>query len=147
MRSDRAIGTLHPLLQQMARRLVLVSYQNGHEIVVTSGLRTLEEQAALYAKGRTEPGNIVTNAKPGYSYHNYGLAFDVALVIDGKVNYDAKVDVDHDTMSDYEEVGFYGEEIGLEWGGRFKTIVDLPHFQYTFGLTLADLRAGKRPPE
>jgi peptidoglycan L-alanyl-D-glutamate endopeptidase CwlK len=131
----------------MARRLVLVSFQNGHEIVVTSGLRTMEEQAALYAKGRTAPGSIVTNARPGYSYHNYGLAFDIALVIDGKLNWSAKVDVDHDQVSDYEEVGFYGEEIGLEWGGRFKTIVDLPHFQYTFGLTLADLRSGKKPPE
>ena len=46
---------------------------------VTQGLRTMAEQAALYAQGRTEPGAIVTHAQPGSSAHNYGLAVDVAL--------------------------------------------------------------------
>jgi peptidoglycan L-alanyl-D-glutamate endopeptidase CwlK len=45
----------------------------------------MEEQAALYAKGRTVSGKIVTKAKPGESYHNYGLAFDwVPLKQSGK---------------------------------------------------------------
>jgi len=38
----------------------------------------MEEQAALYAIGRTAPGKIVTKARPGESYHNHGLAYDWA---------------------------------------------------------------------
>lgn len=41
-----------------------------------SGLRTFDEQAKLYAQGRTEPGLMVTRARPGMSFHNYGLATD-----------------------------------------------------------------------
>ncbi|XIG94442.1 hypothetical protein C1N86_09690 [Priestia aryabhattai] len=33
----------------------------------------------------------------------------------------------------------------MEWGGDFKSIKDRPHFQLTFGFSLAQLRAGKRP--
>jgi D-alanyl-D-alanine carboxypeptidase len=47
--------------------------------LVTAGLRTIAQQAALYARGRTSPGDIVTYAKPGSSAHNYGLAIDVGL--------------------------------------------------------------------
>ena len=39
---------------------------------VTQGLRTMVEQEALYAQGRTAPGAIVTNAQPGQSPHNPG---------------------------------------------------------------------------
>jgi peptidoglycan L-alanyl-D-glutamate endopeptidase CwlK len=127
--------------------LIVAASSNGIKIVVTQGTRTLEEQAALYAKGRTAPGPIVTNAKPGSSYHNFSLAFDIAVVgADGKITWDTKVDVDHDSEPDYIEVGLLGESLGLEWGGRFKSLVDLPHFQVSFGLSLKDLRSGKRPP-
>ena len=34
-------------------------------IRITQGLRTWEQQADLYALGRTKPGNKVTNAEPG----------------------------------------------------------------------------------
>jgi peptidoglycan L-alanyl-D-glutamate endopeptidase CwlK len=45
----------------------------------------MEEQAALYAKGRTAGGRIVTKARPGESFHNHGLAFDwVPLKQSGK---------------------------------------------------------------
>jgi hypothetical protein len=55
------------------------------EPLIYCGMRSMEEQAALYAKGRTQPGKIVTQAKPGTSYHNHGLAFDwVPLKQSGK---------------------------------------------------------------
>ena len=48
------------------------------------GLRTLEEQAALYASGRGgAPGPILTRATPGLSFHNYGLASDWQYFVDG----------------------------------------------------------------
>src|ERR1043165_556102 len=77
----------------------------------TQTLRTFEEQNALYAQGRTKPGQIVTNAKGGQSYHNYGLAIDFALLIDkngdGKpdeVSWDRLKDYDRDNVADWMEV-------------------------------------------
>ena len=65
-----------------------VEYYNlGGSIV--SGYRTNDQQAIEYAKGRTPSeianrvsktigaGGVVSNAPPGYSAHNYGLAVDV----------------------------------------------------------------------
>jgi peptidoglycan L-alanyl-D-glutamate endopeptidase CwlK len=46
--------------------------------LIYCGRRTMEEQTALYSLGRSAPGRIVTKAKAGESYHNYGLAFDWA---------------------------------------------------------------------
>ena len=42
--------------------------------------RSFDEQNHLYAQGRTKPGKIVTYAKGGQSYHNFGLAFENKLL-------------------------------------------------------------------
>jgi peptidoglycan L-alanyl-D-glutamate endopeptidase CwlK len=104
--------------------------QGGLALVVTQGLRTWEEQDALYAQGRTAPGKIVTKARGGQSYHNFGLAFDI-LVLDamGKADWDSS----HPGWSQAADVG---KALGLEWGGDWQTIKDQPHFQYTGGLGL-----------
>jgi peptidoglycan L-alanyl-D-glutamate endopeptidase CwlK len=135
---------LHPQVREKAEALVKICAAAKIPIVVTQGLRTIAEQDALYAQGRTTKGPKVTNARGGTSYHNYGLAFDIAVKKDGKLSWEDKVDVDEDGVPDYVEVGEIGEQLGLEWGGRWAH-QDLPHFQLTFGLTIADLKAGKRP--
>jgi peptidoglycan L-alanyl-D-glutamate endopeptidase CwlK len=98
-------------------------------IRVTHTLRTFTEQADLYAKGRkqtdagwvvVDKGAIVTRAKPGESAHNYGAAFDICFV--GKTPYP-----DDDAL--WEAVGMVGEGVGLVWGGRWKRLVDKPHFE------------------
>ena len=78
-RSEKSIVTLWPEVRSIARALVQKAAQSGIRIKVTSGLRTYAQQDALYAQGRTKPGNIVTNVKGGYSSHNFGIAFDVAV--------------------------------------------------------------------
>ena len=83
----------------------------------------------------------MTKAPPGRSYHNYGLAYDVVPLRNGKAVWGT-------TGADGElwlRVGLLGEAVGLEWAGRWKRFKDFPHFQWTGGLTLADLIAGKRP--
>lgn len=145
--NEKILVGINPFVAQRVRMLIAKSYQEAHEIQLTRGFATLQEQADLYAQGRTKPGKIVTNAKPGRSYHNYGLAVDFAILKDGVPVWDSKVDVDEDQIPDYEEVGEFAEGVGLEWGGRFKSIVDLPHVQYTFGLSIDDLLSGKKPPE
>ena len=146
---SREIEDLHPKVQEYCRELITQCIFYGIRIIITQTLRTIEEQDELYARGRTKPGPVVTNAKGGSSYHNYRLAFDFAVQgDDGKTIWDPKVDENNDGEPDYAEIGAIGEAFGLEWGGHFKTIKgDLGHFQYTFGLSIADLKAGKRPPE
>jgi|GEM_PF-734690 len=138
-KSEPIIARLHVSIQQMARTLLEQAWGIGIGLVVTQGYRTLEEQERLYQQGRTTPGPIVTNAKPGSSLHNFGLAFDVAVVDEaGNPSWpnDAAL---------WRTIGEVGKSVGLEWGGDFNSYVDLPHFQHTGGYTLAEIAAGERP--
>jgi peptidoglycan L-alanyl-D-glutamate endopeptidase CwlK len=119
-RSERVIATLHARVQPYARALYFAAREHGITMHIISGLRSYEEQAELYAKGRTTRGPKVTNARPGHSNHNFGLAFDVG-VFEGD-----------DYLGDspkYKALGVLGSGLGLEWGGNWRTIVDQPHFQ------------------
>lgn len=139
-KADKKLAGVHPVVAAKARQLISLSYKEGINVIITQGLRTIEEQNELYAQGRTRPGKIVTNAKGGYSYHNFGLAFDFALLNDdGSVSWNVN--------EKWKRVGTLGKQLGLEWGGDWKDFKDYPHFQLTFGLSLADLRAGKKPQE
>jgi peptidoglycan L-alanyl-D-glutamate endopeptidase CwlK len=119
-RSEKVIATLLPQVQPMARALVQKAVQNGIIIKIICGFRTYAEQNALYAQGRTVPGDKVTNAKGGYSNHNFGIAFDVGVFEGNKYLGDSPK---------YKAVGVLGTDLGLEWGGNWKTISDQPHFQ------------------
>lgn len=110
-------------------------------IRIVQGLRTIEEQNALYAQGRTKPGNIVTNARGGSSYHNYGLAIDFAILVDkdgngtyDELSWDIRKDNDKDGVADWLEVVKVFEAAGWEWGGKWSSLKDMPHVQKTFGL-------------
>jgi peptidoglycan LD-endopeptidase CwlK len=126
-RSEKTIATLQPEVRSYARALVLKATAIGITIKVISGLRTYDEQNALYAQGRTKPGRVVTNARGGYSNHNFGIAFDIG-VFDG-ASYVPE-------SPRYKAVGALGAELGLEWGGNWKTIKDEPHFQLRPGWAL-----------
>jgi peptidoglycan L-alanyl-D-glutamate endopeptidase CwlK len=110
-------------------------------------LRTFAEQDALFAQGRSKPGKVVTNAKGGQSYHNYGLAIDIVLILDKDKNgtfetasWDVKSDFDGDKKADWMEVVQIFKRYGFEWGGDWK-FLDLPHFQKSFGKSIYELRA------
>lgn len=137
--SEAIIATLDPTIRPMARKLLQRAASTGINLVVTQGRRTMEEQAALYAQGRTAPGAIVTNSPPGSSWHNFALAFDVAVIApDGSITWP-------NDNALWQQIGSIGSNLGLTWGGSFVSFVDRPHFEYHPGLTLADARSGKRP--
>lgn len=146
-KSAARLSGLHPAVLAAASALIERSYACGVPILITQGLRTMEEQNALYAQGRTSPGAIVTNARGGESYHNYGLAVDFALLLPNgsSVSWDMTRDGDQDGTPDWREVVQQAKAIGFEWGGDWTSFKDYPHLQMSFGLTLADLRAGKKP--
>lgn len=139
---------LHPTLRFKAESLVRLADKKGIKIIITQGLRTIAYQNSLYAQGRTTKGSIVTNAKGGYSYHNFGLAFDFAIVNpDGKtVNWNTSIDLNKDGQKDWFQVAELGQSLGLEAGAFWKSFLDVPHLQLTFGLTTAQLRSGKKAP-
>lgn len=126
---------------------------NGIDVLTTSTRRDNESQDALYAQGRTKPGKIVTNVKGGGSMHNYGVAFDIVPTRHGVPVWGTKgngidenpTDDATDDLEAWERIAAHGRAVGLEWGGDWVSFQDRPHFQYTGGLSLADLRAGKVP--
>jgi peptidoglycan L-alanyl-D-glutamate endopeptidase CwlK len=98
---------------------------------ITYGLRTFDEQQAIYDQGRTTPGKIVSYAPPGFSFHNYGLAIDIAELKDGKLNWNF----------DYGRIRTFSDALNIKWGGTFKKLLDKPHFELSFGYTIRELYA------
>lgn len=96
---------------------------------ISQGLRTIAEQNALYAQGRTVKGSIVTNAKGGQSYHNFGLAVDLVQLKDNTVNWNF----------DYSQLQPIASRYGIVWGGTFKSLIDKPHFELTYGYKPSEL--------
>ena len=126
---------LKPKVRELVEKLINECKNQGHQITITQTLRTIEEQDSLYAQGRTKPGNIVTKAKGGYSLHNFGVAFDICPIVNGKAAWS-----DNEL---FKKIGEIGVKIGLEWGGTWTSFPDLPHFQYLAGYSLADFRNNK----
>lgn len=137
------IDTLHPLIREEVRQLVdKINSQiltSSVKMIVTQGLRTFEEQDKLFAQ---KPR--VTNAKGGQSIHNYGLAFDFCLAYGGRTIWDTVKDFDNDKVPDWMEVVKVFKAAGYAWGGDFRSIVDKPHFEKTFGRTWQQLLAIKK---
>jgi peptidoglycan L-alanyl-D-glutamate endopeptidase CwlK len=135
MINSRDIKHLHPVVGDMCRKFIALCKTKGIDIIITSTYRDAEAQNALYAQGRTTPGKIVTKAKAGMSWHNYKLAFDFAPQVNGKIPWnDAKL---------FEKCGHLAETCGLEWAGRWVKFKEAAHCQFTGGLTLSDLKAGR----
>lgn len=143
------ISYLHPKLKEEAVEIYdeIVLALTGNAICRFSfTFRTFAEQDKLYAQGRTTRGQKVTNAKGGQSYHNYGLAIDVVLLIDRDKNgthetasWDTKPDYDGDGKSDWLEIVAIFKRYGWTWGGDWK-FYDAPHFQKTFGHSIVQLQ-------
>lgn len=139
-------NNLKPKVEHMKKQLVAIMATIGSPIIVTEGFRSIERQNELYAQGRTKPGSIITNAKGGESYHNYGVAFDIAFSTKTGISYDGP----------WETVAKIGEALGLSWGGwpdrsiqippehpspvGWPNLIDKPHFEYTAGYTLKDFQ-------
>lgn len=129
------IAALHPTLRPLFRFIEdeadRIAFQHGKRARFTTGLRTKAQQDALYAKGRTAPGAIVTHVKGGYSFHNYGCAADLGVFTEDFAKY-----LGSDPL--YDTIGQTIVKLnipGVIWGGDFPkyfggTFRDRPHFQF-----------------
>lgn len=152
------ISTLHPAIRDRVREAYLTANYKllgkGVRLRFAYTYRSNELQDQLYAKGRTihfdSTGNRlgkVTNARGGQSIHNYGLAWDIVLLLDKDNNgyfetasWDIYADHDDDSVADWMEVvRFFKSELDVEWGGDW-TWKDYPHFQIDFGLGWREMK-------
>jgi peptidoglycan L-alanyl-D-glutamate endopeptidase CwlK len=128
---------LVPLVERQAVKIIESMEKLGQPIRIVEGFRSIERQNQLYAQGRTTAGNIVTNAKGGESFHNYGVAVDFVFRKEG---YNA-------TQAQWQTLGNVGKSHGFEWGGSPEWIKaglnDRPHFEMKLGYTLKDFQQGK----
>lgn len=149
--SAERVAKLHPAIRAEVAALIdkaEAQLPSTAMIRIVQGLRTIEEQNGLYAQGRTKPGKIVTNARGGKSYHNYGLAIDFAILYDKDGNgtyetlsWDIFYDHDKDGKRDWMEVVEIFKAAGYKYGGDWKSIKDYPHLEKSFGYSVAQLLA------
>lgn len=150
-RSTKNMGSgIHPVVKETILEVIKRAYKEGIYVQVSMGHRTMEQQAALFGQGRSsyvykgkQYGNPskpkVTNALPGQSMHNYGLAIDYFLVsVDGNTAL-------WTVNTKWRRVAQIAKSLGFAWGGDWKDFVDYPHLDMMGGLKLAQLQAGKKP--
>jgi len=142
---SRRLDALEPITRRMAERLLELSNVAGLDILIYCTRRTVVEQAKLFRRGRSldrimekerslredwgrgdladvllavgpQHGRIVTNAGPGQSLHNYGMAIDAVPLIGGKAVWGHTSDHDREIWDWY---GHLCVEAGLEWAGNW----------------------------
>ncbi|MFD6207469.1 M15 family metallopeptidase [Peribacillus sp. NPDC060253] len=149
-RSVKKMGKgMDQVVKESALEMVERAYNEGIYVQISAGHRSFEEQAVLYGQGRVYSYNgkdysnlakpKVTNAKPGQSYHNFGLAIDFFLVSDDGKNAIWTMN------AKWQRVAAIGKELGFNWGGDWTSFKDYPHLEMTGGLSLTQLQAGKDP--
>jgi peptidoglycan L-alanyl-D-glutamate endopeptidase CwlK len=117
---------LYPRFAALILKLADNMYRDfEEELIVLQGLRTYEQQNIIWEQGRGTPGKIVTNAKGGYSWHNFGVAADLA-----PLNRDQSIDW-NSSHPQWKRMEDAGTAIGLTSGAHWRRIVDAPHFQIT----------------
>ena len=149
-RSVARIGAVHPSLKEYSIELIKRCYAEGIRVQLSSGYRSFEDQARIYGQGRAvyrykgknygnRDMNVVSNAEPGQSIHNYGLAIDYFLVSE-----DGNQSI-WSVNADWKRVADIAKSMGFEWGGDWSSFRDYPHLQYTKGLSLGQIAKGMRP--
>jgi peptidoglycan L-alanyl-D-glutamate endopeptidase CwlK len=133
-RSEDAIATLLPKAQVLARKFMNAAANAPFQVKLLSGTRTYAEQDALFAQRPK-----VTNARGGQSNHNFGIAWDVGIFVNGKY-YEGKTAAEDKAYADLAAL-IKGALQGLEWGGDWKTFQDDPHYQLATGKTVSQIRA------
>jgi peptidoglycan LD-endopeptidase CwlK len=127
--SEARLQLVDPVLSNKIYQLATMLETENIIFRVTQGLRTWADQQVLYAQGRTTPGKIVTNAPPGYSYHQFGLAVDIVPMDQDPPQPDWNI-----THPIWQRIIVVSESLGLVSGSCFSTIKDWPHLQYTGGV-------------
>lgn len=138
-RSEGNIVTLHIKAQRRVREFMkdLKDANFSRTVKVLSGTRTYAEQNRLFAKGRFgNPGPRVTNARGGFSNHNFGIAWDIGI-FEGGAYYDGNTAAE---TAWYQSVPTVVDMTGLDWGGHWVSFKDIPHYEVQTSKTISQKR-------
>lgn len=144
-----SLANLYPPFRALIETLHANCLARGAQYYATSAYRSVEEQNALFALGRTKPnvdatpekplGNVVTKARGGQSFHNFAVALDFALDKDT-----TRMGLQPDWSPEaYKILAEEAVKLGLEAGANWTSFRDYPHVQLNIGkagLKLADLQ-------
>lgn len=135
MARDAVMEHLHPVFREKVQTLVQMFTNERLPFRLFEGFRTPQRQHDLYTRGRTQPGSIVTKAQPWSSHHQYGVAGDFVLFINGNWSWDDS----GERRQWWSMLHELARQVGLEpisW--------ETPHLQLQ-NVNIADLRAGHYP--
>jgi hypothetical protein len=127
------LNALHPYFRDKIVRLINNCKAQGIQLAVVESYRTHAKQNEYKTMGKK-----YTRSGAGKSKHQYGLAVDLVAIVDSVAVWD--------NVALWKKIGVTGEKLGLRWGGRWKKPYDPGHFEWTGGITTAELAMGKLPP-
>ena len=113
---------VHPDLVRVVLRCAADWAEKDTGFIVTCGVRTLEEQKLLKAKGATR----TLRSRHLVAANGYAHAVDLACSLNGQVRWDWPL---YDRLAKAMKAAAKKEKVPLEWGGAWKTFKDGPHFQ------------------
>lgn len=126
------LRSLHPVFREKVFKLIDICKRKGINLAIVEAFRTRSKQNEYKAMGTK-----FTRSAGGASKHQYGLAVDVVPIIDSVAVWNNK------TL--WKKIGVVGESLGLRWGGRWRSIYDPGHFEWTGGMSTSDLAKGHLP--
>ena len=127
-RTENNIAALHPYLQEAARRML---WEMQHELADIGNARIIEAYRSVARQNEVFDSGA-SRVRGGFSYHQYGLAFDIGF-------FDGNIFLTNIDWPTWQRVGEIGRRHGFEWGGDWTSFVDPPHFQMVFGHTTSEL--------
>ncbi len=126
------LNALHPYFRDKVIELIHRCEAKGIELAIVETYRTHAKQSEYKSMGKK-----YTRSGAGKSKHQYGLAIDVVPIVNGEPEWNNKYL--------WRRVGVVGEQLGLRWGGRWRSLYDPGHFEWTGGLSAEELARGKAP--
>lgn len=112
----RDTNLLYPPFWAAFSQCLEAAKKDGHKLVVFETFRAPARQQSLYNQGRVTAGSIITQARPWQSWHQYGMAVDIAMFDGRKYGWNF----------DPAKIARYFEHELIKWGGAN----DGPHYQY-----------------
>lgn len=119
-RSLERMEGVDPRLKEIAKHAITIS-KIDFGIPQDGGLRTAERQAELFADGKSKADGVKNKSR-----HQTGGALDVYAYVDGKASWE-KEHLAMVAAAMFQSASILGYK--LEWGGLWKSFVDMPHFQ------------------
>ena len=133
MKRTATLNLLYPPFLYRLIKGVKAANKAGIPLAVFESYRSHERQAYLYAQGRTRDGAIITRARAGRSWHQYGIAADLVLIVDGRWTWE------HEEL--YVKAGPFLEKCGLQWLGRDPKRFELVHYQLPIDLSVYEVES------